>query len=314
MMWMSSEIKVGAYVFKNRTNQVKIKHSRKELTATCEITLPNLKAVLQRNIKAGDIVEVKLGYNDDLHVRFSGYVKEVAPQHPYKIICEDEMWALKQTPIKPQSWASVNLKELCRYIYPDCNYQGPEITLSPFRIERDVKSCAEALQKVHEEFGLDVYFRGKQLYAGLAYQEQLGTINYAVQQNVKKDGFNLSFKRKEDMRIKVVAVSVSSGNSKVEVTVGDNDGETHTLHYWNKTKAELKSLAENQLELMKFDGYRGTFKAMGYPRPLHGMICNIQDNRYPERSGKYFIDSVEIEYGSSTGYQNTIELGRRASA
>jgi hypothetical protein len=311
MKWMCSEVVIGDYVFINRLSSAKIKHSRKELTAEASLQLPNLKALLQRKIKTGDQVIVRLGYDDKVYEKFRGYVKSIEPNHPYTIKCEDEMWQMKQQPIEPMSWETVSLKEVVGYIAPGVRYTGYDITLSPFRIDRTVKTKALALQKLKDEFGLDIYYRGKQLYVGLAYSSQVGEVVYNYQRNMKRDGVQLEFKRLEDVKLKVTLISINENNEKVEVSGGDPSGETHTLHFYNKSEAELKQLMEEQLGLLRYAGYRGSFTAFGEPRPLHSMVCDLSDDRYPERNGRFFIDTVEIDYSGSVGYQHTVTLGRR---
>lgn len=311
MRWMSSEIQVGQYVFRNRVSEVTIRHSRKDLTGTAKIKLPNLQGTLKRNIKAGDRVIIKLGYDGRLFEKFRGWVKAVEPVFPYTIHCEDEMWQLKQQPVESVSWKRVTVEEVVKHLVPDVQYRGYDITLSPFRIDRSVKTKAAALQKLKEEFGLDIYYRGDQLFVGLAYSSRVGEITYDFQRNMKKEGVQLEFKRKEDARVKLTLISINDRNEKIEVSGGDESGETHTLHFYNKSKRELEQLLNEHLPKFKANGYKGSFKAFGEPRPLHSMVCNLRDARHPERNGRFFIDAVEIQYSASTGYQHTVELGRR---
>lgn len=310
MKWMSSHITIGNYVFRNRMNAVEIKSSRKTLTDTAMIKLANIKGLLERGIKVGDTVEISLGYNGELHPEFKGYVSSISPKIPFEVSCEDEMWQQKQRTFH-KSYESITLKNLLQEMIPEGNFEVPDITLAPFRINKDVKSVAMVLEQLKKEYGIDIYYRNQTLFAGLAYTENLGTVNYSFQRAPKQE--SLTFKTASDVKIKVKAINISPDNKKTTYELGDNEGETHTLHFYNKTEAEIKQLVAAKINLMKYDGYRGKFKAKGIPRPVHSMIAKLIDSKYPERESECFIDTVVTRYDGSGGFSRDLELGRSAS-
>jgi phage protein D len=320
MFWMTSHITIGNFVFKDTVHSVKIESSRKTFGNRATIQLANLEGRLDKDIQYGAPVVIQLGYvGYPLQTEFVGYVASVKPSIPMEVICEDEMYQFKRQAIEPKSWASVTLKALLNYIAPEATVSVNDITLSPFRIDKSVKSRAEALQKIKDEFGLDVYFRGKQLFVGIPYSEQVGDVYHSfyymdgnrASANAKMD--SLEFKRKEDIRILIKAISINQRNEKIEAEVGDKDGETHTLHFYNLTKAELEQMALSKIGLMKYSGYKGKFKGFGLPFATHGMVEHLHDGKHEGRKGDYFIDSVTTTYDGSGGYKRDIELGRRSA-
>jgi phage protein D len=112
--------------------------------------------------------------------------------------------------------------------------------------------------------------------------------------------------------VQLEAISIGKDNKKTKVTVGDEKGEKHTIHFYNKTEKELKALATAKLDLFKYDGYKGTFKAFGQPSVVHGMEVNLEDDNYPERAGSYFVDGVTTTYGSG-GFRRNVELGKKSA-
>jgi hypothetical protein len=313
---MSSYIEIGTKTFR-RNAGVQIKSSRKTLTDTASVKLPNLKALLDdptKKISVGDKIEISLGYNGNNNVEFSGYVSEIKPTSPIELMCEDEMWQLKQQYVS-KSWESVKLVDVLKFLVSSVNTtECPDITLAPFRLDKTTKF--KALEKLKEEYGLDVYFRDKKLYAGLAYGESGSKkVKYHFQKNVptSTEQTGLIYKRKSDVKIKVQAISLTPDNKKIQEDVGDPDGELHTLHFYNLTKVQLKQQATDMIDKMKYDGYRGTLKTFGVPRPNHGDIAQLDDGKYLDRAGEFFIDSVEIDY-NNRGYRKLLELGKKASA
>jgi hypothetical protein len=311
------EVTIGSLTF-NYVHAIDIKSSWKTLNDVCTIQLPNQKDMLAaiNSMEAGASVTVKLGYDGDLYTEFEGYVKSVSANHPYTVTCWDGMWNLAQQEVS-MSWESTTLKEVVQYLVGDAIVTDvPDVTLSPFSLDRkNVPTKAQALQKLKDEYGLVAYFRGTQLYVGLAYYETgLGEYVYHFEKNVAKKSNNLKFKRAEDVKVKVKGISILPDNTKVEVNAGDSDGDLRTLHFYDLTEAELKQQVEDKVNLMKYSGYRGSFMSKGVPRPVHGGTAKLLSAIYPERNGSYLIDEVHTTFNGQSGFSRKVTLGRLADA
>ncbi|MCX6232439.1 MAG: hypothetical protein NTZ33_12960 [Bacteroidetes bacterium] len=311
------KIEIGAYIFTS-VNNVRIEKSRKTIGDTATITMPARFSdkFLANVLKNGDVVKIELQYqNYPSHVEFQGYISEINPGRPVVIRCEDEMYKLKRKKPETKSFQSVKLKDVLHYLVPECVTQCPDITLSPFYIKKD-SSIAFALQKLKDEYGLDVYFRNNTLFAGIPYTDpaivNTDAVIYNMDLNVKPNP-PLTFKVADSVRMKVKAISILPSNQKLETEVGDQDGSVITLHFYNiKTKDELKKQAEEKLKTMKFDGFSGNIVSMGLPYIEHGYTAKIIDNRDANsRSGYYFADAVNTTFGIS-GFSREVFLGRRA--
>jgi hypothetical protein len=314
MRMMGSYITIADYGFPH-CNSVTITQSRRELVQRATVKLPNIKGTLsvEEAIKVGDAIKIELGYDGNLHEEFRGYVTQINPNRPFSIECEDEMWQLKQTVVN-KSWKTIKLRELLEYLVPEADINCQDITLTDFRIVRSSK--AKALQEIKDTYGLDAYYKNGQLYVGLAYLDgENQTLIYDFQKNCL-EGRDLEFRKKEEVKIKIRAVAFTPDNKRIEVFYPDDDLEDYeerTLTFYNKSESELKEIAKERLDDFIYDGYRGTIVGFGIPRPRHGMIVDLRDNRYPERSGKVFIDAVKTTF-STKGFRRKIILGRRAAA
>lgn len=305
---MTSQVTIGKYIFRHN-NDVEIEQDRKNITQTCEIKLPNLAGIerLDEVIKSGDPVVVHLGYDGVLREEFSGYVARVSTGRPVLVECEDEMWKLKRQPVN-KSWESVQLEDLIKELVPGQKYNCPDVTLTNFAIKQS--TVAKALLKIKDEYGLDIYFRKGVLYAGLPYGEtDLAEATYHFQKNAIDS--DLKFQRAEDVSLKIKAISILEDNTKVEVEVGDTDGEVHTLHFYNLSASELKAVAESKITEMTYTGFAGSFEGFGIPQPQFGGIGHLFDNKY-NRKGSYFIESVKTGYGTG-GFHRKIKIGRTAA-
>lgn len=324
---LTAQIKVGKYKV-NYANSVEIMSSSKELGDHCTITLPNMRGQLERTFKTGDPVEVQLGYDGNNRVEFVGYVTEVSPKTPFSLKCEDMVYKLKRTSVnagKGQAWKSITLKELLQVILKGFTVHLadtiPDVILSPFRIEKGA-TVAQALQQLKESYLLTSYFRGETLFVGLAYTEfapqntevdrQAGKyVRYNFRRNVASD--TLVFKRKEDVKLKAKVISILKDNKRIEVQVGDEEGEERSLHFRNITdESKLKALGEAELEKYKYNGYRGALTGFGLPYIVHSSTVELADDTYPERAGNYVSDSVKTTWGTA-GFRREVTLGRKVS-
>lgn len=304
---MNSRIIIGAYQF-DECHSFACKRSWKTITQTATIKMHNIAGLLDK-INVGDAVLIEAGYDGDYQTEFVGYVSEINPTMPVEIKCEDEMWKLKQETVSV-AWKSTTLASVLRYLAPFATIECPDVTLSPFRLDKVTK--AKALQKLKDEYLLTVYYRETTLFVGLPYTEKnLPTVDFHFQKNALATG--LTFKRKADLKIKVKAISILPNNTRIEKEYGDSDGDFTTLHFYNKKESELPALAEEAISRMKYDGYKGTFRTLGgYPFADHGYKANLYDDRYPEREQAVFIDTIIVEYGPE-GYHRTVEAGRKVT-
>ena len=158
------------------------------LTDTCELKLPrnikwqgqvapagNNKEMIYPPIKRGDRITVELGYDDDLKVRFAGYVRSVDAKVPITIKCEDGMFLLKSLKAKPKAFKNATLKEIVEHLLKDTNIAykliDDNIHIGAWRITQP--NVSQELQELKDKVMLSSYFRfieGQSvLYIGLAY-------------------------------------------------------------------------------------------------------------------------------------------------
>lgn len=314
---LTCRITIGDNRF-SEVNEVRIDSSWKEIGETAFISLPNLEGALERTINTGDRVTIELGYDGVLREEFRGYVKSISPKIPFNIECEDEVYNLKRSEVI-KSWKSVSLIEVLKFIAPGVELSPsiPDITLSPFRISK--ATAFEALKKLKEEYLLAIYFRNGRLYAGLAYTEFTATTGgdgafarYHFQRNVVAD--DLVFRKIEDVKLKVQAQSFIGNNEKITVEVGDMEGETRTLVFQGiQSEKALKKLAEEKLSTLKYEGYYGSLTGFGEPFIKHSGVVQIEDDKYPRRTGRYLVDRVETSFGTG-GFKRKLDVGPKASA
>lgn len=298
--------------------QASIQEDIEKLTDTATITIPR-KLTWQGQsitdlIRRGDRVTLQAGYDGRMVEVFAGYITSVSAKVPVVINCENLMYALKQVTTNV-SYASVNLQQLCADILPaGTQFKADDVQLGAFRCKNN-----PSVPKVFEElkkYGLVAYFRGSVLYVGKLYwpdyQVRSRFIFSGIQGNVPANGNNLEYRRKDDIKLKVKAISINAANQRIEKEVGDTDGELRTLYYYNIDAAELERRATAEMEKLKYDGYKGSFTAFGEPVVYKGDVVDLTDPDYPERDGAYSVKSVNRTIGYNEGIRQQIELHYRS--
>jgi hypothetical protein len=292
-------------------NELEVVSTWKAIGDTARVKLPGLRHKLDQGVKAGDSIKIECGYNGEYVTEFEGFVAEVLPNTPYELRCEDGAYWLKRQTTQG-AWRATTLKHVLAHVYPGVVASDvPDVPLSPFRIEAGT-SKYRVLERLKEEYGLTIYFRGTTLYAGLAYGDRRAAdaVVYHLQKNVVSS--DLTFRRPEEVRIGVKAVSIRPGKD-LRVQVGDTDGDQVSLHFYNvTTEAALTAMALERLAKMKYERYRGGLIGFGRPFVQHGQAALILDDLYPQRRSRVFVDQVRTTVSKSGGYRRHITLGRKA--
>jgi hypothetical protein len=347
---LTSRITLGPYVY-DYTHGAEIVSSWKDSGDYCTLTMPRTSLALvpyddRPALAVGMPVLVELGYNTgtpELVEEFKGYIATIEPGFTVKIRCEDEVFALKRASVSG-AWTNKSVATIIEDILNKAKLAMPKAsgvtatTLAAHGITldttqglsgtvlsqvtfRDVSAYA-ALLKLKEATSLASYFRGKSLKFGLPYIEQglpTEATAFARQRNICKSGFQLVFKRPEDVQLRVKTIYLAAKGKKLEgnapLPIADS-GELRTYHTTKYNSVEqLNAWAARILAQQQYGGYRGSFKAWGQPSVRHSERVTIDDRRYPEIGiGPYVVDSVKKTFSPRQGYRQVIELGPLVSS
>lgn len=253
---------------------------------------------LTSHIAAGDRARLELGYNGELKVEFEGYIREIESGFPMKLHLDDETFFMRSNSFV-KSWKTVKLKEVLEYIASGYEIDCHDASLGKFQI--DSQSTLTVLRTLKERYGFYSAIRGKKLVCKFKYEiaEAKQVHVYDFSKNVKKS--SLKYKRKEDRKIRVKAVSYNRDGKKVTETVGNKEqfASVKTLSFANKTATELRELALAEYKRVCFDGFEGSVTGFGIPLTNAGDTLKIVSKREPEREGQYLIESVTVRYGNA---------------
>lgn len=297
-------------------NSVQIESSWRMLTDRATIILPRNVLYFNKNkvkdvFKKGDPVIIELGYNNIFNIEFTGYVNKVSADIPIIIECEDEMFKLKQLPVNFSS-PGIKLVDLLKKIAPGYDIDALDVDLGSLRFPKT--TVAKVLEALKQDYNLYSYFKGKQLVVGKIYQDDsdIPPVLLHLERNIVSN--ELNYKNTEDVLIRITAVSTLKSGDKIEVTVGDAQGEERQLSYYGITiRAELEKLANEDLRRYKLGGFDGSVSTFGQPKIDHGQKVRLVSDLYPERDGIYYVEGVKISFDDSPKYRRDLEIGEKVS-
>jgi len=329
MYVFNSKINIGGYQLQG-VNNLTINSSVDTLSDTASITLPGLEKQLGKQLKIGDPVEVYLGYDGEYNLEFSGYIDTISPNVPLTLTCEDEMWKLKRIPIPKATGDAINkliaklgvgfeqwLTRLNSLLnVGDMNVTAPGFSIgNHFRVE--VGSVARLLQKLRDQYGLKIYFRGKSLYVGLPFQEfaTQKPVVYDLQRNVVSD--NITDKTLDEVKRLVKVVSVLDDyDLTTNIDIG-SQADVPAVVYLSKLNSEggMVPLGKELLRQLKYGPFFSSITAFGLPFVQHSQPIKIIDNAYQvngtgRREAVYFIEQVQTTVSKTGGFRRQITLGR----
>lgn len=276
-------------------------------------TIASPEEVFKKLFKRGDKVSISWGYNGKLTKEFEGYVTTVSADIPVVLEFEDEMFKIKRLPVNFSS-PNITLQELLETIIPGYEIDALEqVTLGSVRLPKT--QVGPVLEKLQTDWGLYTYWKDGKVRSGKYYitESDSDIETFHLERNCVSTALN--YKRKEDVKLKIKAVSTLPNGSKIEVDgIGDVDGDERQLTFYNVTDVkELEVLAKVEYDRFKVDGFDGSFTAFGIPSVTHGMKCRLVSGLFKEREGIYYIERVQKSFGID-GIRQQISLGPKAYA
>jgi hypothetical protein len=185
----------------------------------------------------------------------------------------------------------------------------PDITIDTPIAFQNLKGT-EVLDWFKEKMLMTVHFNFNELYVGLAEAQNKNTTKFRLGWNVVQDD-ELKFNDKRELADVKIVVGQKGKDGKNESTgqPGNDDPNVKRLSLGVRVdKATMNKIAEDQKKKIQNRGYEGAITAFLLPYAEPGMAIEIQDTKYPTRSGKYFVEAVEGDYNSSGGRQK-IKIG-----
>jgi hypothetical protein len=306
--------------------RVEVESSTSLLADTCVITLPgqslNRTFDLEKYVKRGDAVTVRLGYDDQLNTEFVGYVKTVKPNSPMQIECEDALY-LTRREIASKVFKNTTAVDVAKYVVAQLNKDLPplqQLTLKATATGFQFRTFSihqatgfEVLEKLRSETGLAIFARGQEVNLHLQHGYNAGkTTIYDFERNVEESN-DLEYVRADEAKVLVKVTGKDAKGKKIEATAGEKGGDVRIINRPTVSDvASLKKIATETLKASQYEGYRGGIRSWLQPYTERGYSAKVRDVTYPEREGNYYVTSVKVEFSANGGVR-TVALGPKLS-
>lgn len=317
MYTMQYEIGIGEYRL-GMLDKVEIHKSVELLADTATITLPgaqyNVALDVEKKLKRGDKVSIKLGYRETgLETEFEGWVQRISTDGgSVKLICEDDLFLFRKT-LKSEVLQKVTLKKLLEHVVEGCGLEmkvncSYEWTYAKFVINN--ATGYDVLKKVQEECGADIYVQEGTLEVH-APGEKVGKERY-YDFGLNVESEDLTYRNAADKKVQVVVKANMPDGTVREIETGTTGGEKVEVKCATSDEASMKARGELEVKRRSFDGFDGSFTGWLIPMCVPGDSVRLRDRDYEYKDGTYYVNAVTTEL-SAQGGKRKIELGFRLS-
>lgn len=358
--------KIGNYVIAPLIENITIEKSIKNLSDTATITASifnmNNHFIFKENIaddgkpenklykiyKRGQKIKIYLGYDDNLKLEFSGYVREVKTNNDILTLeCEDELFIFRGKTLPDKTIQPATVKQIAKHV---CSHFNKNIKVvcdydmgyEKFTIYK--ATGLDVLKQIQEDTGADIYFKssdtdeiGKntnsfnlileknaekpekpvketlELHIRMPYMKkeiEKAETDFSFQHNIESG--SLEYVDTTDKKVKVKITTVSTKGITETVEYGNTGGDEFEYKVNRINNSEMKKRAKIEFEKLMRPGYTGSFTAWLIPYVEPNYSIGIYDKDFPEKDGIYNIESVKTDF-SSTGGIRTITPGIKLS-
>lgn len=328
---LNSEITVGAFKFR-AVNDVRIERSLHSYEERAYIKLPSRARIVQGRrsnptmlttaslFTDGSPVTIKLGYNGVLKTEFEGFVRRRNMAMPLEIECEGYSRLLRLNTFSANLSKGIEVKKVLELacagtgITVECPisfkmYGRTMTNTDGLKLLDEVKKCSDGV--------LTIFFiEPKKLWCGLVYTPFLaGTEVY----NLPRAGYRLGWncikdsglrERIPNEQVQVFINGMLANGDSVRTKSDELKDARKVQCLINGVKEEgvLRQFANEKANHLNYTGYEGSLTSFLEPYCAPGYTATVIDDRYPERDGRYVVESVTTTFGVN-GARRKVELG-----
>lgn len=267
-----------------------------------------------KKLTEGMKVEIKTGYNGLNLTRFKGFIRRINYTVPLALDCEGYSYQLRKILDFTKAYKNTTV----RLILEDLT-KGTDIKLSDSIPNIPIDKATfknvtgiQVLEWFKEKCLLTVYFNFDTLYVGALALEPKASQTFRLGWNVIKDS-DLKFNDdKEFVDVRLTIESRAKNGIKQKEYAGNVGSQEKVYRTSIKDKKTQQDIATRlRLEVVN-RGYEGSITAFLMPYVVPGDTAIIDDTKYPQRVGRYFITGVQGSFDRSGGRQK-IKIGNKLS-
>lgn len=319
MFQMTSTVTVEGIKNIIKPNALSWKRSVTDYSDTATIKLPAVAMLKTKGdvykrietglqFKEGLQISIACGYNGKTTLRFKGFIRQIKPNTPLEIECEGYSYQLRKIQAFNKSYkAGITMRTILEDLVKPTDIKLskaiPDVTIeSPVNFSG--KSGIQVIDWFKEQLLMTAYFNFDELYVGFRYTNLKKTIKLRLGWNVVDDN-DLKFNPKKELTEVNISVGAKQKDGTTQYADPDSNGSDAKQVKMNVRvdPVTLKKIQDDQKQKLLARGYEGSLTAFLVPFAEPSMAVQIDDPKYPARSGKYFIEAVDGDFGSGGGRQ-----------
>ena len=338
MFVLNSDITIGNFRFSG-AHEVCIHKSIHNFTDRATIKIPRAAKVLKENsvtnvttgtlFKEGDAVCIKLGYNTTspfegdmgmLQTEFLGFVRHFIIGMPMEIECEGFVRQMQQKMDITRYYNNTSVTELLQLITAHTDVKikvADDMPLLQIRLTHaNGADICNAIKEISQNTLYLFFIEPRLLWCGFVYTQlaegkdpfNIGEVSYRLGYNCMMD--NTLQVRIPDDPVQIILGGIAANGNRVET-------KSKADYAIRKVKALLNNVGDTRVmqkmadELQcqrNYTGYQGQITGFLQPYCQPGYLATIIDDSYPDRNGKYLVESTTVTFGT-TGATRQVELG-----
>jgi hypothetical protein len=313
MYAMNYRVMVGDYSLR-AIERIDIIKSVENLADVATIFIPgtyiNQTLDLEKKLSVGNEVEIYLGYDKEI-LEFKGFLKSIETDNGLiRLECEDLLWMFRNG-IPDAELLKVSVKTLLQHVVKETGF-GVDVSCDyEFKYDKFVILRAtgwDVLKKVQDETRANIFFRDNVLHVHPQYKDVFNEepVVYDFSRNVETS--NLKYRQADERKYLVEVEGIKPDGTRIKTTAGKSGGEKRSIKIYGVTDdASLKAAAEEQLAMVVYTGFEGSFTGWLVPYVEPGYKITLIDEN---KRGDYYVVAVETKFGSGGGVR-TVTIGKK---
>jgi hypothetical protein len=324
MFKMTSDITIGDFK-KVKPNAIAWNTSIENFSDSAVIKLPSITYLKKEGdeyervqtglqLKEGMKVIIAAGYDGKNLTRFKGFLRRINFNVPVELDCEGYSYQLRKILDFTKAYKNTTVRKMLEDLT-----QGTDIKLSESIPNIPIDKATfknvtgiQVLEWFKEKCLLTVYFNFDTLYVGGRALEPKNGQKFRLGWNVIKDN-DLKFNdEKEFVDVRITIESRAKSGVKNQAYAGNVNGQNKILRTAIRDKATQENIAIEKRKQLVTRGYEGSITSFLIPFVVPGDMAVIDDTKYTQRVGRYFITGVEGSFNPSGGRQK-VKIGHKLS-
>ena len=318
MFYLTSDISIWDFRLVN-PSEIKWRCSVSDFTDTCAITLPLRPYVRnssqnQTAFREGDPIEVRLGYNNRNELVFKGFVRRVNFGKPLTLDCEGYSYQLRDI-VFSKSYARTTIRQILQDLTRNTDIKLskmiPDVALT--NVTFNQTPGLKVLEWFQKECACTAFFDFDTLYVGAS--------KFAIEKKTQRLLFGWNTVEEKELKKDIsdteieINITEKSADGSTRNTLGKANRKNGKWRYTSTKEVKVRSglpenfrkeIARQLAQLENFSGYKGSVMAFLEPHFEKSMVAEVLDPEFPDRNGKYFVETVEGSFGTGGGRQKLI--------